>query len=326
MSLKYALIKLLADGKFHSGEELGQSLQITRSAIWKMIKQIAEMGIDIQSVKGKGYKIDNGLDLLNLDAIKNKLSDSALKQVHLEVLNEVDSTNQYLLNHASEKKSGTIVFAEYQKQGRGRRLRKWISPFGGNIIFSILWSFNKDPSELGGLSLAAGVAVANALERVGIHNIKLKWPNDILWDNKKIAGILIEMSGESYSTTQVIIGIGINIHMPSQVAIDQQWIDLARITGQRPERNCIAAYIVEEIIEMMTIFQQKGFKAYAKYWRALDAYYDQQVEISTPSKKYVGIAKGINANGELLLQTAEEKEVRFLHGEVSLRLAAETIL
>lgn len=316
MSLAYQLLSLLADGKFHSGEDLGNKLQVTRSHIWKLIQKITQWGVEIHSVKGKGYRIPMGLSLLNLAQIQNHLPIPLSKEIHIEVLPEVDSTNQYLLDNGKSKQKGFVVFSEYQSNGRGRRQRTWYSPLGANIYFSIRWSFDRDASELCGLSLATGVAVANTLERYGIHQVKLKWPNDILFNNQKLAGILIEMTGESYSNTDVVIGVGINVQMPANPAIDQHWIDMTTIIGHRPDRNLLAAYLIEEVLEMLAIFQQKGFQAFVKYWQALDAYYNQPVRLATATEIFFGIAKGINARGEFILLNQENKEVRFLHGEV----------
>lgn len=320
MSSKYELIKLLADGQFHSGEELGSALQVTRSAIWKIMHQVKELGIEVHSVKSKGYQIPSGIEFLDKEKVLNHLPSSITQHVKIETINEIDSTNQYLLDKNNRKSSGSIILAEYQAKGRGRRHRQWFSPFGCNLYFSLLWSFDKDPSELSGLSLATGVAVANALEKYGVTQVQLKWPNDILWHYKKLAGILIEMTAETNSNTQVVIGVGINVQMPSDVDIDQEWTDVATIIGQKPKRNLLAAYLIQEIIEMLFLFQQKGIAGFVNYWQALDAYFNKPVTLSTPSKNYSGTARGINKQGEFLLLSDENKEIRFLHGDVSLRV------
>jgi BirA family biotin operon repressor/biotin-[acetyl-CoA-carboxylase] ligase len=321
MSQKYRLIRLLSDGEFHSGQELGEILAMTRGGIWKAMQQLSPLGIEVERVKGKGYRIPRGIELLQFEKIYSHIPETISKQINLQIFDELDSTNQYLVNHQSQLPSGTIVFAEHQTQGRGRRQKKWLSPFGANLYCSILYHVDKDPSELNGLSLATGVAVTHTLENYGIPNVQLKWPNDILWQNKKISGILIEMSAETNSRSQVIIGIGLNVSMPSNSDIDQEWIDVATITGQKPERNRLAAYLIIEVVEMLQRFQQKGLSNFIQHWKMLDAYFDKAVTLQTPTQQFNGIAKGINQRGEFILLEDNNKERHFMHGEVSLRLA-----
>jgi BirA family transcriptional regulator, biotin operon repressor / biotin---[acetyl-CoA-carboxylase] ligase len=321
MSLKIQLLKLLADGKFHSGEELGKRLGVSRSAIWKTVQDFQELGIEVCSVKRKGYQIPKGIELLDSDYILGCISPEIKKEISVEILFGINSTNQYLLDHLKLKPSGSIVLAEFQTNGRGRRNRKWISPCGTNLYFSILWSFDKDPSELCGLSLAAGIAVANTLERYGIPHIQLKWPNDVLWCYKKIAGVLIEMTAETYSSTQVVIGIGLNLQMSNTADIDQEWIDLMRIIHRKPERNLIASILIEEVVAVLKNFQHKGFASYFKHWQALDAFLGKRVKLSTPTQVFHGISKGINPQGEfILVDNIQNKERCFFHGEISLTL------
>jgi BirA family transcriptional regulator, biotin operon repressor / biotin---[acetyl-CoA-carboxylase] ligase len=326
MKHQYPLIQLLADGKFHSGEELGQKLQITRSAICKHVQQLSRVGIDVHRVKGKGYQIPQGIELLNLLEIKQHLSLPLSDKADILILPETRSTNQYLLDRQGELPSGFMLLAEHQTAGRGRQHKEWFSPFGANLYFSLLWNFDRDPSELCGLSLATGVAVANTLERYGICQVQLKWPNDILYNTKKVSGILIEMTAETHSRTQVVIGIGLNISMPTNNQLDQQWTDVATITGHRPKRNQLAALLIEEVTDMLHIFAQKGFNAFVQHWQALDAYYDKPVTLYTPTQQFSGIAKGINRQGEFILVDHNNQERRFLHGEVSFKPIGNNLL
>jgi BirA family biotin operon repressor/biotin-[acetyl-CoA-carboxylase] ligase len=321
MSTKDDLIRLLADGKFHSGQELGQQLNLSRTAIWKLITELTQLGLEINRLKGIGYQIPNGLELLERDTILSLLPKPLLDKISLEIKTEIDSTNQYLLTYQNSLPSSTIILAEHQTNGRGRLNRSWLSPYGNNIYFSILWRFDKDPTELSGLSLAAGVAVVNALEKYGISQLQLKWPNDILIQNKKLAGILIEMTGETNAHTQVILGIGINLSLSPEIQFDQPWVDLATILGCRPERNRIAAYLIQEVVEMLLLFQSSGFEAFYKHWQALDAFFKKPVKVITPQGNYFGVGNGINRQGEFILADEKLAEKKFLHGEVSLRLA-----
>jgi BirA family transcriptional regulator, biotin operon repressor / biotin---[acetyl-CoA-carboxylase] ligase len=317
--LKYELIRCLADGRFHSDEKLGDELRIIPSSIAKIIQQLCEMGLIVYRIEEKGYQLSHSIELLDLATLHHFLPESLLKQVEIEIVQEVNSTNQLLLDQQADKRQGAIVLAEYQTHGRGRLARKWFSPFGANIYLSLLWHFDHDPAPLNGLSLAAGVAVAHALERYGIDQIQLKWPNDVLWHCRKISGILIEMPPKTPVRMSVVIGIGLNVQMPPKTQIDQAWVDVATITGQKPRRNLLVAYLIEEMIEMMALFKQKGLAYFVKHWQARDAYYGKPVIVSTPLQHDVGIAKGINSQGEFLLLNKENKELRFLHAEIRLR-------
>jgi BirA family biotin operon repressor/biotin-[acetyl-CoA-carboxylase] ligase len=312
------LIRLLSDGHFHSGEALGVALKMTRASIWKLIEQLTKRGIEIRRVKGKGYQIPNGLDLFHADQLKQHLSPATWQQITLEILTEVNSTNQYLKDKRPRNASGTVVLAEYQTGGRGRRQRTWVSPFGSNLCLSFFWNLDLAPSQLSGLSLATGIAVTNALERYGIHHLQLKWPNDVLWHHQKLSGVLLEISGEISSTIDLVIGVGMNIRLPPTYCQDG-WVDVATIIGKKPNRHQIAAFLIEEIVAMITLYQQKGFAPFYKHWQALDAFFNQPVVLSTPTQLFKGIAKGINPQGELMLLNDEGQVLCFAQGEVSLR-------
>jgi BirA family transcriptional regulator, biotin operon repressor / biotin---[acetyl-CoA-carboxylase] ligase len=318
MSAKQRLISLLADGQFHSGQELGLALGMTRAGVWKIIQQLCKLGIDVQSIKGKGYQIPNGIELLDLSLIERNLSPEIRANCNLQLFSELDSTNQYLINQQQTLPSGNIVLAEHQTQGRGRRQKSWLSPFGANLYCSFLYHIDKDPSELSGLSLAIGVSVANMLEKYGIANVQLKWPNDVLWQHKKIAGILIELSAQTNSSTKVIVGIGLNVTMPNNVELDQPWMDIHRIIGRKPQRNVLAASLITEVMTLLQSFQRDGFENFRKQWQARDAFYNQPVTLQTPSQSFQGIAKGINHHGELRIMI-NNKTLHFMNGEVSLR-------
>lgn len=319
MLMKYEVLKHLADGKWHSGEELGHAFGVSRSAICKIMAQFTELGIEIYRIKGKGYQIPQGLELLSLEKIHALLPKNVTKQIQLTIMPEIDSTNQYLLERQKIAPSGTAVFAEYQTKGRGRCHRSWYCAFGSNLYFSILWKFEQDAAELKGLSLAAGVAVIHALERYGLHGLQLKWPNDVLWNYQKVAGILIEMNGESNSSTHIVLGIGINVHLPQKDNLPPGCIDLTSIISHRPLRHQLAAYLIEEIIAMINDFSKKGFLPFFPQWQALDAYFQQPIKMITPQKIIEGVGKGINQQGEYLVRDHQDNELRFLHGEVSLR-------
>lgn len=270
---QFALVRRLADGDFVSGETLGADMGISRAAIWKQLQQLQEYGLDVESVKGRGYRIPGGLDLLDKMAITDELgpqSRACLAALHLEPV--LGSTNSWLLRQlaAGSVAPGTACLAEQQSQGRGRRGRAWISPFGCNLYCSLGWEFEQGVAALEGLSLAVGVAAVAALEKLGLTGVNLKWPNDLLWQGRKLGGVLLEISGDASGLCQVVIGIGLNVSMPEPLAasIDQPWVNLAEIAGGGglPSRSRVAGMLLDEIILMLCQFQQQGFAPFHGRW------------------------------------------------------------
>ena len=319
------ILNALRDGQYHSGEALGNQFRVTRSAIWKAIKQLSAAGIEVQSITGKGYRIQGGIELLDQQAILKFLdpqTDTLLKD--LMILDEIDSTNDYLLARAkSEPKQILACFAETQTKGKGRRGRHWTSPFGTNIYHSILWNFTKDPAELMGLSLAIAVAVIQALKKYGIEkDVGLKWPNDILWKNKKLSGVLVEMIARPHEDCSVVIGVGINTKMSnSQIKnINQPWTSIEEITSTKVQRNKLAGLLLNELIHALNQFQQHGLEPFLKQWKSYDLYCGKAVKLLMPEQEIHGIMQGISEKGELILLQKNNELRHFLSGEVSLRL------
>ncbi len=325
-STAYKLLVLLGDGKFHSGEELGEQLGVTRGAIWKARKQLAKLGIEIYAVTGKGYCIPQGIELLDLKTIKQSLSkDSQTSIDEITTLNIIGSTNDYLLLEGARKPNKNIAcFAEYQEKGRGRHGRRWVGSFGTNIYFSLLWHFSKDPAEIMGLSLITALALINSLKQYGIlKGLQLKWPNDVLWQGKKLAGILLDMTSQPHVKCSVVIGIGVNIRLPKAFSdeIDQPWVDISQITNSAPQRNRLAGLLLDELVLKIKSFEQEGLAPFLSEWEQYDAMIGKRVLLNTPQKQIQGIMKGISDKGELILLTENNETKAFLSGELSLRLA-----
>ena len=317
-----SLLRILRDGQFHSGESLGTSLNITRSAIWKIIQGLQKLGIEIQSVKGKGYRIPFGLCLLDEMAIRNALSPDTQEALdQLECVDTTESTNDYLLKQARPNHPITIAcFAEQQTAGKGRLGREWLSPYGNNIYHSLLWYFNKDPSELMGLSLAIAVSVARALKTLGISkHLELKWPNDILWCSRKLGGILVEMLAEPHQHCAVVIGIGINTRLTIQQNLSRPITSTEAILNEPTNRNQLAATLLNELIPALAQFQLDGLKSFLNEWRNLDAFNGRMVKLSSPQREIIGLMRGISEQGELLLEDRKGCVTAYLSGEVSLR-------
>jgi len=320
------ILDILKDGEFHSGETLGEKVGCSRTAVWKHLQTLEAMGLLIETTKGTGYRIVGGVDLLDGQAITGALAVAAKPHLsNINIFQTIDSTNTYARELAEKNSvSGLVILAEQQTGGRGRRGKSWVSPFAANIYLSIVWDFEQGAEALEGLSLAVGVAVRRALIAHGVQGVKLKWPNDIYVEQKKLGGILLEMIGDPAGHCSVVIGVGLNVSMPvSQAsAIDQDWTDVAsELQDKLPARNKLAAELISEILPLLSTFQEQGFAAYCDEWQAADAFSGQTAVISTPKQSIAGIVKGVDINGALRLELDSGNIESFIGGELSLRLA-----
>jgi len=324
MSTKLKLLNILADGRFHSGEKLGAELGVSRTAVWKQVQGLSQLGVDCYSVSGKGYRLAEPLELLERDAIHAAMSvaGAPLAPV-IELYPEIDSSNRYLMDKLGQGlENGHACMAERQTAGRGRRGRPWVSPFARNIYMSFYWRFEMTPDLLSGLGLVMGVGVIRALRALGVEGVSLKWPNDILWQGCKLAGILLEMRGESAGPYHVVIGLGLNVDMAnaeSSTEIDQPWVDLQHIAEQPISRNKIAGVLLSELLLIAEQFQRTGLAPFLDEWMAADAYAGKPVVIQQGMEAITGYARGVDGNGAILLETTSGLR-QFHSGEVSLRL------
>jgi len=316
------VIEILADGNFHSGEVLGEELGVSRTAVSQYMKELAKFGLDVFRVTGKGYRLAKPLQLLDLDVINRALakgSGAAAPVVHLERV--VSSTNDLLKDRLTGViESGATVLAEAQTQGRGRRGKAWLSPFGSNLYMSMYWRLEQGMAAAMGLSIALGAALAQLFEQEGIYGVELKWPNDVLVGGRKIAGILIELEGQAVGPAHAIVGIGINLQTPDWFLneVEQPWTDVQRLLNKPINRNMWAAKLVACCHKTIKEYEQTGLSPFLKRWHKYDRLAMQPVKIIMGDKEIVGIAEGIDENGALLLKR-EGKLERYHAGEVSLR-------
>lgn len=323
--MNQTLIKLLADGCFHSGEDLGQVLGISRAAVWKQLHKLEDMNIPLHSVKGKGYRLPEAVELLDEAQLKEcgfpfDAFDST------DIYLSLDSTNDELMRRAAlldDPQSKQICFAEMQTSGRGRRGRQWLSPFARNLYFSILWPFD-GIAKVQGLSLAVGLAVYRALSPFNIAGLGLKWPNDVLVDGEKLGGILIELTGVVTDACHVVVGMGVNFdwRTQDQARIDQNATGLAQVIGMKSiagERNRMTAAIISEMTRMLDSFSETGFAPLKEEWNEANAFEGETVSLILPSSTIEGICRGVNEIGELALETPDGLQF-FNAGEVSLRI------
>lgn len=308
------LISILADGAFHSGEQLGEAFGMSRAAINKHIQTIREWGLDVFTVPGKGYSLPAPIQLLNEQTIL-----SYLPAGQVTVLPVVDSTNQYLLDRITELKSGDACVAEYQHAGRGRRGRQWVSPFGTNLYLSMFWRLEQGPAAAMGLSLVVGIVMAEVLRKLGAEQVRVKWPNDLYLNDKKLAGILVELTGKTGDAAQLVIGAGINLTMRESItnAINQDWINLQE-AGVNIDRNKLTAELLSELRLAVVKFENEGLSAFISRWREMDNYLDRPVKLIIGNQEIFGIARGIDQQGALLLE--QNGNVKpYIGGEISLR-------
>lgn len=316
-AIKLTILNQLADGSFHSGEALGEMLGISRAAVSKHVKGIQAWGVDIFSVQGKGYKLAEPMQLLNQEWLQSQLDSP------IELIPVIDSTNQYLLERINSLESGAVCLAEYQAKGRGRRGREWVSPFGSNLYLSMYWRLEVGMAGAMGLSLVVGVAIVEALEKLGIEGIKLKWPNDLYHQDKKLAGILVEMSGQAGAAAHLVIGMGMNLMMANQSSgvtqnITQPWACLSDVTEGFIDRNQLAATLIDTLQSALTEYEITGMNGFVERWNRLDNFLDRDIKLIMGNREIVGTSRGINEQGAVLIETAQGLET-YIGGEISLR-------
>lgn len=313
------IIQLLADGEFHSGEALGAALGVSRAAVWKQLQKLEKLGIHVESVRGRGYRIAGGMELLDRDRILGSLPPAVVAGIaDFALCDELESTNSYLL---SESVHQCVCVAERQTGGRGRRGRRWVSPYGRNLYLSVGWRFDGGAAAVEGLSLAVGVALRRAVASVlPVEGLGLKWPNDLLLHGRKVGGVLVELTGDPSDLCNVVVGVGLNLKMnPSEAGeVDQPWANLCEL-GDVP-RNRLCAAVIAELFDLLSGYGEMGFAPWREEWEGCDISRDQAVVLSTPAASVEGVARGVADTGALRLETADG--IRLLSGgEMSMRSA-----
>ncbi|GGC09771.1 bifunctional ligase/repressor BirA [Marinobacterium zhoushanense] len=315
------LLSLLSDGAFHSGRELGETLGISRSAVWKQIQRLEALGIEVYSVKGRGYRIPAGLDLLDQARFAEMLAPELVARLdRLEFTKEVESTNVLALAALRSGARNGLFAAEFQTRGRGRRGREWVSPYAANLCFSLAWRFSAGLAALEGLSLGVGLALREGLRRIGVEDVQLKWPNDLLSRGRKLGGILVEVSGDAAGECEVVIGVGLNVAMPAKQLeqISQPSIDVSSLVSSHPGRNRLLAILVESLIETLDTFESQGFAVMREQWQQANAHRDAAVRLISGVNEISGICRGVDDRGALLLES-EGAVQAYYGGEISVR-------
>jgi len=313
------LLKLLQDGRFHSGQALGLALGVSRSAVWKQLQHLeAELNLPIHKVRGRGYRLASPLLLLDADRLAN---DPCGRIWRSFVLDSIDSTSAEALRRLEQGvEAPFLVLAERQTAGRGRRGRKWVSPFAENLYYSLVLRVEGGARRLEGLSLVVGLAVMQALRRAGVAEVGLKWPNDLLVAGRKIAGILLELVGDPADVCHVVVGIGINVNMQAMdEGIDQPWTSMRIEAGKLVDRNALVCQLNEQLQNYLAKHRERGFAALQAEWEANHLWQGRKVMLVAGAQQIEGVALGIDRQGALRLKVGEI-ERQYSGGELSLRL------
>jgi BirA family biotin operon repressor/biotin-[acetyl-CoA-carboxylase] ligase len=319
------LFAKLADGRFHSGEALASQLAVTRSAIWKAARELRALGATVHAVRNRGYRLAGAAEPLSAAAILAALPVERRERVsRLDTAWTVGSTNTVLMtrsNPAAGRCEALLV--EYQTAGRGRRGRSWVAPPGGAICLSISWLFREVPRDLGALGLVIGVCALRALTQLGVPRLRLKWPNDLLVDDRKLGGILIELRAESAGPACVIIGVGLNVALgaallQSIAATGVAPIDLATAGPSGLSRNAVAAGLIGAFVDGLLQFEREGLKPFVQEWVEVDALRGRPITVMASDGPTKGIARGIDMEGALMVETPQGL-LRFISGDVSVR-------
>ncbi len=325
-SRRWQLLQLLVDGEFHSGETLAQQLGVTRAAVWKLIEVLREMGVDIKSHARKGYHLSQAVQLYDAATISASIAVECQSQLQrIDVLMTVDSTNRFVSMHpANQDNHAVLCVAEIQSAGRGRRGRAWLAPFGSGICMSLGYWFDSLPKGFSALTLVVGVALIRALHTIGLSEAKLKWPNDVTWQGRKLAGVLTEMRGEAAGPTHVIIGVGMNLRMPTEMRaqLTEAQIsvaDLYEVLGDNlPNRNALVALVTTHLMQCMQLFSQHGFTLFMSEWERYDGLRNAEVKVLRGDQTILGVARGVSEDGSFLIETPQGIQ-QFTSAEVSLR-------
>jgi BirA family biotin operon repressor/biotin-[acetyl-CoA-carboxylase] ligase len=317
----FSLLRMLADGGFHSSERLSRALGLSRGGVWNLIRRVEALGLRAVKVRGRGYRLAEALDLFELDALAAELK-KVSPELCIEVLDECPSTNTVLAERAAGgAPHGAVLACEYQSAGRGRRGHPWVCVVGGSVAFSILWRFPRGAGALGGLSLAVAVGAAKALERLGTHGVAVKWPNDLYCEGRKLGGILIESSGAILGPSAVIVGVGINVRLGARARdrIGVPATDIASHSEAVPSRTTVLVAALESIAGVLARFSREGFAPFQEEWLQRHAWKGRRVALSQAGRRVAeGKVVGVAEDGALMLASVGGIE-RFHSGELSLR-------
>ena len=304
----FDVLELLSDEEYRSGENLAAKLGVSRVAIWRQIERLKKIGVDISSLGGQGYRIQTDFETLNPAKIYENLESGIdLDESSIRVTKVVDSTNAVLMRLPPSREQ-QVLFSEYQTAGKGRREDEWISPPGGGLWFSLSRCFDNPPSSFSALGLVVGISVISGLQKLGIKGLQLKWPNDVVFEGAKLAGILIELRSEVSGSSFAVIGVGLNtsLGLTARRRINKKVVDVEQLSKKHLSRNLVASVLLSSLDENLRIFEESGFKSFHDRWKKFDFLFGKELKILCGSRVETGLAAGVDEIGALLLQRAGE--------------------
>lgn len=330
MPLAQIVFTQLSDGGLHSGEMLAESLGVTRSAVWKAIEQLRELGLEIEAHTNKGYRLTRSVEALDAARIRTHLADSVRERTGIEVVWEIDSTNASLLTRAAPQPHRyDVLLAENQTSGRGRRGRAWQARLGASLCLSIATSFDPFPRDLPALTLIVGLRVREALMRFGTKTLQLKWPNDLVMTTSqdelaKLGGILLELRAEAGGAAHVVIGVGLNLMLDEEdraaiAALGNVAASLADAGVEVGARNRLVAALIESCVTGLEQFRAEGFAPFKTQWNSADVLRNQPIVVVDVNGQRRGVARGIDAQGALVLERDDGSRETVIAGDVSVR-------
>jgi BirA family biotin operon repressor/biotin-[acetyl-CoA-carboxylase] ligase len=298
---------------------------VTRAAVWKQVAKLADWGLDVEAVPGEGYRLPRRIDLVDAAELRARLApETAARLARLDVVTEIGSTNRHLLTLPPPPGRLSVCLAEFQTAGRGRRGRTWSVPLGGGVCLSVGWHFADTPAEVAALTLAVGVVARRVLKATTGIDIELKWPNDLVWDERKLGGILLELSAEAQGGAYVVAGLGLNVALSPESLRDlSDWprgaVDLTTALGEPPPRLPLIAALVDALGALFVDYSTTGFADYRSEWRAGDFLRGRAIRLDEAAGAVLGTALGIEADGALVIETAAGVRRRVVAGDVSVR-------
>jgi len=300
------LLLLLQDGVEHSGVELAKQLGVTRAAIWNHIDRLRKEGLDVRATREQGYSLSGGFEVLDTERIRGRLRQLDCREsFSIDSAMVTDSTNTALIEALSQEDiHGRVLLAEYQTAGRGRRGDRWLSPPGCGLCLSLGWRFDSPPPTFSALSLVVGLSIAESLVAAGVTRLGLKWPNDIMCNGHKLAGILIEMRSESGGASTAVIGMGINVRLSGEARklIDQPATDIESNSEHKISRNDLAAELLQNLAQYLRSFEQHGFEKFRDSWAGFDILANALVRLESTGRNVEGIARGVDSYGALSIE------------------------
>lgn len=328
MDLAWRLARKLGDGRFRSGVTLAGELGVSRASVWNASQRLRELGLEVHSVRGRGYRLAQPIDWLDVGKIRRDLPDGASDLLAaIEVHEEIDSTNARLLAAGSPPEGRALAcLAEFQQSGRGRRGRRWLSPPGSGVCLSVAWQFDRPPLRFASLGLVVGLAVRGALKELGVSRAMLKWPNDLVVEDRKLGGVLVEMRAEGNGPSLAVVGVGVNYRLGQDVdaaVVESGGLpptDLAAAIGEddTPDRNTVASAMLSALVRRIEAFGREGPGDLAGEWRDADALAGRAVSVDLGGERVTGLAAGIDDDGALRVER-ESGTMRVTAGDVSVR-------